>query len=197
VLTWDWRGHGLSDWARVTFGLNEKKDVRAAIDWLRRARAKESAWLGALAISMGAGILIQAGTQCPEISAFVLDSPFASVRTMLPHMLRTMPEGPRAAVVWLTSMAAGVVVGVSVDEVAPISHVAALAPRPLFLCHGKADAVIPWQETERLANAVAGPKEVWILSGIGHTEIRENRPEEYHQRVLAFLELAQRPAAAR
>lgn len=197
VLTWDWRGHGLSDWTQVTFGLNEKKDVRAAVDWLKKEKPAESAWLGALGISMGAGILVQAGPSCPEVKAFVLDSPFSSVRTMLPYMLRTLPPMLRDLVCALTAMAARVVVGTSVDGVAPVNFIGDIAPRPIFMSHGKADQVIPWEETPRLQAAAKGPVEVWLEPDIRHTELREYQPEEYHRRVLAFLEKARGAASAR
>lgn len=190
VLMFDWRGHGLSDWARVTFGLNEKQDVRAAIQWAQKNHPDEMKWLGALGISMGAGILVQAGTVSPEIQAFVLDSPFASVRTMLPYMLRTLPEWLRSLAVASTVVAARICVGASVDEIAPLSVIASLAPRPIFMSHGTADKVIPHTETESLFAAAKEPKEKWIEEGIGHTELREYRTEEYHRRVLAFLEKA-------
>lgn len=197
ILTWDWRGHGLSDWAQVTFGLNEKKDARAAVDWILKNKKDRTKWLGALGISMGAGILVQAGPLCPEIQAFVLDSPFASVRTMLPFMLRTLPPGFRDFVCFLTTAVARVVVRASVDEVAPIAYIGQIAPRPIFMSHGTDDRVIPWQETPRLKEACRGPVEMWIEPGIGHTELREYQPERYHPRVLKFLEEAQAKASAR
>lgn len=197
VLTWDWRGHGLSDWAQVTYGLNEKKDVRAAIEWLKKEKPTEIKWLGALGISMGAGILVQAGPSCPEVKAFVLDSPFASVRTMLPFMLRTLPGLLRDLVCALTAMAARVVVGTSVDGVAPVNFIGQIAPRPIFMSHGKADRVIPWQETPRLEEAAKGPVEIWLVPDIQHTELREYHSEEYHRRVLKFLAGAREPASAR
>lgn len=192
VLTWDWRGHGLSDWAQVTFGLQEKKDVRAAVDWVSKAKPKETKWLGALGISMGAGILVQAGPLCPEIRAFVLDSPFASVRTMLPYMLRTLPPVLRDIVCGLTAAAGRVAVGASIDDIAPVNAIGAIAPRPIFMSHGMADRVIPWQETPRLKDACKGPVEMWIEPGIGHTELREYESDRYRARVLQFLSEAQR-----
>ena len=191
ILTWDWRGHGLSQWRQVTFGFKEKQDVRAAVDWVKSQHPKQAQWLGALGISMGAGILVQAGPSCPEIQAFVLDSPFASVRTMLPFMLKNLPLPLREVVCALTAGAARVAVGCSIDEVAPVRYIGAIAPRPIFMSHGTDDRVIPWQETPLLKEACRGPVEMWIEPGIGHTELREYQPERYHARVLKFLAQAQ------
>lgn len=190
ILTWDWRGHGLSDWRQVTFGLNEKKDVRAAVDWVLKERGPQAQWLGGFGISMGAGILVQAGPSCPEVKAFVLDSPFASVRTMLPFMLKELPALVRTVAVEMTGVAAYLVVGTSIEGVAPVSYIGQIAPRPIFMSHGTADKVIPWEETRRLEAACRGPVEVWIEDGIQHTELREYQPARYHARVLAFLEKA-------
>lgn len=196
ILSWDWRGHGNSDWAQVTFGLREKRDLRAAVDWCSSERAPQTRWLGALGISMGAGILVQGGVSCPEIRAFILDSPFASVSHMLPHMLRTLPPVLRSLVCTLTEVAAHAVIGVPVDEVSPLNVIAQLK-RPLFISAGTADVVIPYQASELLHAAAADPKELWIEPGIGHTELREYQEESYHRRVLSFLSKHGGAASAR
>lgn len=187
ILTWDWRGHGLSDRAKVTFGLNERRDIRAAIDWVKKEKATQAGWLGAFAISMGAGIVLQSAREAPEIQAFVMDSPFASIRSMLPFQFRFFPEWIHPPVTMLTAFYAWLVLGTSIDSVAPIDHVAALAPRPLFLVHGTADAVIPHQQTEALGRAAGEPKEVWIVEGMPHTCVHEYDTAEYERRVLEFL----------
>jgi alpha-beta hydrolase superfamily lysophospholipase len=196
ILSWDWRGHGNSDWAQVTFGLREKRDLRAAVDWVMKERAPQAKWLGALGISMGAGILVQGGVLCPEIQLYVLDSPFGSVRTMLPFMLRTLPPVLRSVVCHLTELAAYVAIGVSVEDVAPLNVIGKLK-RPVFISHGTADRVIPYQESENLYAAAAEPKELWIEKDIGHTELREYQEDRYHKRVLDFMQKHGAPASAR
>jgi fermentation-respiration switch protein FrsA (DUF1100 family) len=59
-----------------------------------------------------------------------------------------------------------------------------------FLVHGTADPVIPYHETELLAAAARDPKVVWLVTGIGHTLVREHLSGEYHRRVLEFLDRA-------
>ncbi|MBI4863850.1 MAG: alpha/beta fold hydrolase [Candidatus Riflebacteria bacterium] len=190
ILAWDWRGHGQSSWARVTFGLKERHDVRAALDWLKANHPREAGWIGALAISMGAAIWIQAAPLVPEVRAFVLDSPFASLRTMLPFQYRYLPEVARGPFARLTAFYAGLVIGTGVDGVAPVAEIASISPRPLFIIHGTSDEVIPHTQSQLLDEVARQPKEVWIVPGAFHTGVREMHPEEYHRRVLAFLERA-------
>jgi fermentation-respiration switch protein FrsA (DUF1100 family) len=187
ILSWDWRGHGLSDWSPVTFGHREKVDVRTALDWLRATHGGESKWVAAFAISMGASIVLQAAPQCPEIRAFVLDSPFASIRTMLPSRFSMIPGPLRVPVCFLAAFYARLLMGVSVDDVAPIATVASLSPRPIFMVHGTADKVIPYEETQRLSAAALEPKEVWIVPGGEHVNVLHSHTEEYRRRVTAFV----------
>lgn len=187
ILSWDWRGHGDSDWAKVTFGLEEKRDVRAALDWLASHKPGPSKWIGALAISMGAGIMLQSTAVCPEIQALVLDSPFASVRTMLPHKFVFLPEWARGPASSVASFYGALIMGTSVDAVAPIDHVAAFAPRPIFVVHGTADRVIPYQQSELLEAAALEPKTVWIVPGGEHVSVLHSHSQEFESRVLGFL----------
>ena len=53
-------------------------------------------------------------------------------------------------------------------EVAPIDHVAYLAPRPLLLLHGDADEVVSVSHAHQLYEAAGQPKELVILPGGVH-----------------------------
>jgi uncharacterized protein len=83
-----------------------------------------------------------------------------------------------------------------VDQIAPV-HAVRDIHAPVFISHGTADRVIPYQEAQALHAAANPPKELWIEEGVGHTELREYQTERYHQRVREFLEKLQAPAPAR
>jgi pimeloyl-ACP methyl ester carboxylesterase len=189
ILTFDWRGHGVSDGDTITYGLDEGRDLQAAIAWLRARRPAESRWIGALGMSMGAGVLLACAGSCPELRAFVLDSPWASIRSMLPFRLRTQgvpaPLDPIATA--LVSVWCRILVGVWIDDIAPIDHVSELNGRPAFVIHGMADGVIPVEQSRMLCGVLPKPHECWLVEGVAHTEAVQTYPEEFHRRVLAFL----------
>jgi alpha-beta hydrolase superfamily lysophospholipase len=51
---------------------------------------------------------------------------------------------------------------------APISFIGGIAPRPLLICHGDADTVVPYEHSEMLFEKAGEPKELVRIPGGGH-----------------------------
>jgi len=77
VLMIDLRGHGQSSDAQFSFGLNERRDVEGAVDWLK-GQGFKSGSIGVLGVSLGAASSIGATADDTDIGALVEDSGFAS-----------------------------------------------------------------------------------------------------------------------
>jgi hypothetical protein len=73
-----------------------------------------------------------------------------------------------------------------------------LAPRPLLMIHGLADAYIKPEMTTRLFAFAREPKELWLVENAKHNQALQVAGEEYRQRVLRFFEthLAEKQATA-
>lgn len=78
ILAIDLRGHGQSSDSRLTFGITERKDIIAAVDWLKQKGFK-SQKIGVLGVSMGSASVIGAAADDPDIAAVVVDSGYAEV----------------------------------------------------------------------------------------------------------------------
>ena len=61
---------------------------------------------------------------------------------------------------------------------------------PILFIHSKEDQVVPFQQSQDLANIYNGPSEVWLLEKGGHGAARETDPNEYEKRVAEFLDAA-------
>ena len=53
---------------------------------------------------------------------------------------------------------------------APHEAVERIAPTPLLIVHGDADAFFPLEHAHQLFEAAREPKELWIEPGYGHAE---------------------------
>lgn len=76
--------------------------------------------------------------------------------------------------------------GFNPDDVSPEKAVAARAFPVLLIC-GTADHTIPCRHAERIYRAARGPKEIWIVQGVGHASALGRDPAGYEEHVIRFL----------
>lgn len=188
VLLFDCREHGISDGADrgVSFGVREHTDVIAAVRHARERGGLER--VAVVGTSQGGASVILAAARDATIDAVVSENPFTDLRSLILDGARAFDarasDSP-AIVGWIASLTAWRIGGGSVP--APIDAIAAIAPRPLLLMHGTADAVIPVAHTRAL-HAAAPFAELWILEGARHAALFNADPRGWRQRVLGFLE---------
>jgi dipeptidyl aminopeptidase/acylaminoacyl peptidase len=77
VLMIDLRGHGLGGEGHVSWGMNERRDIEAAVDWLKLQGIRTGS-VGVLGVSLGAASCIFAAADDPDIGAVVADSGYAN-----------------------------------------------------------------------------------------------------------------------
>lgn len=207
VLGLDFRGHGRSDDGPTTFGMLETEDVGGALDWLGERGITRVALVG---LSMGAttaltatailgdGTLTAADGESivardpapaprPQIVAIVADS--TAPRLELPvAAARGGPFGRVAARIAFRSLADRL--GADPRETEPARVAALLAPLPVLLIAGEADAVVPHVATRRLAEAIGPSAQLWIVPGAGHAASHAAMPTEWEQRVGDFLRVS-------
>jgi uncharacterized protein len=182
VLQFDFRGHGESGPGWVTLGSHERRDVAAAVAFLRSRGLGPIALFG---VSMGAAIGIVAAPDLP-VAAVVADSAFAELHHPIGNRMREVGYplpglGSRAIVA-----AAALRTRSRLPDA--IRYVARLAPRALLVIAPKEDQLISWRQGLRLYEAAGEPKELLVVEGAGHAEAYAVEPETYRRRVLDFLE---------
>ena len=195
VLFFDFRAHGASDGRTTTYGLRERRDVIAAVDWLKRERPAQSRVIVGLGSSQGSMALALAAADDPRIDAVILDSPFVSPLELALHHARRVPViGPAAARLILAEMS--LQTGENFFTASAEQALASFGRRPVMIIHGDQDIGMPASHSQRLYDAATGPKEIWYGPG-PHSNIVTTVPDEYARRVFGFLgrEGLHRPAA--
>ena len=182
VLQFDFRGHGESDPGWVTLGTLERRDVAAAVEFLRSGGLGPVALFG---VSMGAAIAIVSAPDLP-VAAVVADAAFAELRHPIASRLRE--QGYPLNELGSRAIVAAAAVRTRSRLADPIRMVSRIAPRPLLVIAPKADQLISWRQSLRLYEAAGEPKELFVVEGAGHAEAYAVDPEAYRRRVLDFLE---------
>jgi uncharacterized protein len=182
VLQFDFRGHGESDPGWVTLGSHERRDVAAAVDFLKSRGLGPIALFG---VSMGGAIAIVSAPELP-VAAVVADAAFAQLRHPIGNRLRE--AGYPLHTLGSRAIVAAAAVRTRTRLPDPVRMVDRIAPRALLVIAPKEDQLISWRQSLRLFETAGEPKELFVVEGAGHAEAYAIDPEAYRSRVLDFLE---------
>lgn len=182
VLQFDFRGHGQSDLGPVTMGARERRDIAAAVAFLRARGIGPVALFG---VSMGASAAILAAPELP-VSAVVADAPYAHTRHPIANRMRE--QGWPMPAVGSVAIVAGASLRTRTVLPDPITAVASVSPRALLVIVSEADRLIRLREGLALYEAAGEPKEIYVVGGAAHGEAYITDPDTYQARVLGFLE---------
>jgi pimeloyl-ACP methyl ester carboxylesterase len=204
VLGLDFRGHGGSDDAPTTFGLNEVEDVAGALAWLgergiARVALVGSSMGGITAIAavavLGDGRLPAADLDPdapaapgppprPRIVAVVGDSVTPELSVVVASRMR-VPFGRRIAGRAFARLAREV--GGDPRRTQPIEVIGLLEDLPLLLIHGDADRTVPLREARRLVAAAPPGVRHLEIAGADHGEGHRVDTRRYEAAVTDLL----------
>jgi pimeloyl-ACP methyl ester carboxylesterase len=189
VLAFDFRAHGESEGAYTTIGIEESRDVRAAVSWaLARTRADMPVAL--FGWSMGAATAVNAAGEMPEVDALVLDSSFARLANVVSNNLEVFTGLPRYPFAPVIMLFASGMAGHAPSDNEPAREARELQ-RPILIIQGTEDRIAtPEADGRALADASGERAQFWLVEGAGHVDARRADPRQYEARVLAFLDAA-------
>ena len=194
VLAIDFRAHGDSTGQFCTFGDLERRDVLAAVHWLRSQHPGQCQKIFGVGESTGAAALIAAAAdRDPDgqaIAAIVAYSPFARLNELANDFSTQLFSKPiDALIVRIGLPIASAQTGADLARFSPAELVSHLWPRPILIIHSEADELIPWEQGEELYDAASFPKDHYWLERQDHRQtISDDQVAQY---VLHFLNSAQ------
>jgi uncharacterized protein len=185
VLMIDLRGHGQSSDAHFSFGLNERRDVEGAVDWLK-AQGFQPGSIGALGVSLGAASSIGATADDSDLGALVEDSGFASICPIIQSHWSNAGGLPDMFFP-LTLTMVQFKFGYDICASRPVDEIGRIAPRPVLIIHSTSDVLVPIANATQL-KAAAPFAETWIVTGPEHARIYNSDPATYNQKVIDFFD---------
>jgi uncharacterized protein len=177
----------------------EVRDAKAALAYLKSRPDADARGVGFFGISKGAGAGLFAAARDPYVRCCVTDGAFAVYTTLVPYMRHffRIYNQHYALQGLIPSWFYGHIglVGLRVIERERGCRFPALervlprlAPRPLLMIHGGADAYIKPEMAEALFRRAGEPKELWVVPGAKHNGALHTAGDEYRRRVLEFFD---------
>ncbi len=180
LFLFDFRAMGESEGKYTTVGYHEKKDLLAAVDYLKSRGIEE---IGALGFSLGGAVIIMAHS--PDIKAIVSDSSYATLNLMI-HSLFRHYYFLKHPFVFTVKLLSRMVLKFDTSSVSPVAIIKEVEA-PILLIHGEKDSQIPVKNAYLLHEA-APKSELWIVPGADHGEAQALVTIEYERRILEFFE---------
>lgn len=184
VLLFDWRAHGESDGDMVTFGLNEVRDLDAAVDTVAARPDVDRERIGVIGFSMGGATAALSAPRDARIKAVVIEGAYAVFGDTARSRFGGLPlAGP------MTTWWGEVITGIDADAIRPVDALCAISPRPVLLIYGTLeDSALAPGSAQQMFDAACDPKELWMVEGAGHGGYPYVVPDEYEQRIVSFFE---------
>jgi fermentation-respiration switch protein FrsA (DUF1100 family) len=164
VVAYDSRAQGESGGAMCTYGYFEKQDLRRVLDSLDDSIDRQRIVL--FGVSLGAAVALQEAAGDSRISAIVAVETFSDLRTVAQQRA---PFFFSEHVIRQAFAIAEQRAGFDVDAVSPLAaapHVTA----PVLLIHGAGDRDTPPDHSQRVFDALRGPKKLVFVPGAGHNQ---------------------------
>ncbi|AGC41477.1 hypothetical protein MYSTI_00118 [Myxococcus stipitatus DSM 14675] len=189
VLLFDLRAHGESQGEFSTWGDRERRDVKAALEFVRAREDVDPKRVAALGFSIGSAAVAEVAAKDAEVRAVVLLSPFNTLWLAAAYDFRRFGVLTQTAALvpfWRRDIA--------LEEVRTIDAVDHIRPRPLLIVMGSEESGQPLADA--LFAHVREYAQTWRIHGASHGGFSTVEPAEYPRRLRAFFDAALREETA-
>jgi uncharacterized protein len=187
VLLFDRRGEGESEGDPNILGWKGERDVRAAVEFLRRRPDVDPQRIGGIGLSVGGEMMMEAAAESEGLAALVSEG--AGIRSIreslaIPGTRKRIEAALAHAIVTpAVALFANSTPPASLEDLA-----GQIAPTPFFLIYAVPGQGGEAELSETYFEAAREPKEIWLVPGAGHTGGIEAQPAEYERRVVGFFD---------
>jgi uncharacterized protein len=160
VVAYDSRRHGQSPGEVCTYGFVEKRDLRRVIDGLSAGPVI------LIGTSLGAAVALQEAAADPRVVSVVAAESFSDLRTVATERAPWYLPGPVIRKAFIVAEQRGRFL---VDAVSPL-QAARTITAPVLLIHGAEDTETAPAHSQRIFDALGGPRRLMLVPGAGHNQ---------------------------
>lgn len=204
VMLLHFRGHGSSESTQISYGFNECKDIKAAIDFIRLMHKGHNVEIGIDGVSMGAAATAYAvAYEAIHPDWVILESCYDDIKQALANRLETHVPVPFVPFIARPLEFFGEhIFQLPVDDLNPATALK-MIQCPVLVLAGDSEKVLKVEEVERLFHNIPEPKRLMFFPGASHEDLLMHDPRRYIKVVDTFLkefspsqESDQKPPAA-
>lgn len=184
VLAVDLRSHGLSEGNYIGMGWDDRLDIRAWIEYLKKENKDYQIILYGL--SMGAATVLNTiGEDSSDIDLAIEDCGYTSAWDIFSYQLDSLYSLPAHPFLDAADIVANIRAGYSIKH-GPMDVIEKSTVPTLFI-HGDADAFVPFAMLDTLYNKATSPKEKLVIKKAGHAQSYLVDPDLYWKTVDTFI----------
>lgn len=180
------RAHGGSQGTEISFGRDERYDVKAAHDFLLTQSIVDAQRIGIMGNGMGGAIAIIYAVENPSIKAVAVQSPYASLSHTKQVSIRQLTGLPNILIP-LVGYLIKQKLATPLETLSPLAVIDRLSPRPILIMAGGADKYVHPESGQVLFAAAKMPKQLWFEPTLGHSELQSRQPKQFQEKLLSFL----------
>ncbi len=186
LMYFDFRALGESGGKTSSIGYLELKDVAAAVQFLKETRPQFCERIGLYGLSMGGMVAICEAARNPEIVCVVAEASYYSFRRVVSRWAWVHNRVPYFPLIPIILHYIRKYLRVNPERYSPKYNIPKIAPRPVFIIHGRYDNLVPAAQAKMLFKKAGEPKEIWLVPGAKHNKCAEVGGFEYKQRLADF-----------
>lgn len=160
VIAYDSRAHGDSGGDACTYGYFEKEDLRRVLDTVPPGP------IVLVGTSLGGAVALQTAADDPRVSAVVAAETFSDLRTIASQRVRFFLTESTVREAFRRAEERGRFNVAAVSPVAAASRITV----PVLLVHGASDTDTPPEHSQRVFDALRGPKRLILVPGARHNK---------------------------
>lgn len=184
------RAQGKSEGRYMTFGIRERRDVHAWVQWHAERFGSDAPILLA-GLSMGATTVLMACGEpfCANVRGVIADCGFTAPHDIITSVVRSM-HLPAKLLVPLIGIQTRLFAGFGLREYSTVEAMKKTT-LPVFFAHGEADTFVPCEMSKQAYAACASKdKTLLLVPGAKHGKSFPRAPEKYRAYLTSFIDRA-------
>jgi alpha-beta hydrolase superfamily lysophospholipase len=188
TLLLHFRGHGSSEAARISYGYHERKDIKAAIDFIKSLYPGQRVRIGIDGISMGAAAAVYAvAHESVQPDWMILESCYDNIRRALAnrlelHVIRFFVP----FIAWPLEFVGQHLFRLRLEDLNVVKALSKIQC-PVLILAGDSEKVLKTAEVELMYDCIPEPKRLIFFPGAGHEDFLVRDPRRYIRGVDHFL----------